>query len=53
MAIWQYRLILIPEDVLLRKYDVLPLTTGQETVGVVSEMGYYANPQVPGVGSPG
>jgi hypothetical protein len=24
MAIWQYRLILLPEEVLLKKYDILP-----------------------------
>jgi hypothetical protein len=30
MAIWQHRLILIPEAVLLNKYDVLPLTIPME-----------------------
>jgi hypothetical protein len=30
MAIWQYRLILIPEAVLLSRYDVLPLTIPME-----------------------
>lgn len=30
MAIWQYRLILLPEEALLSKYDVLPLTIPQE-----------------------
>jgi hypothetical protein len=30
MAIWQHRLILLPEDVLLRHYDVLPLTIPME-----------------------
>jgi hypothetical protein len=30
MAIWQHRLILIPETVLLKKYDVLPLSIPME-----------------------
>jgi hypothetical protein len=30
MAIWQFRLILIPENALLSKYDVLPLTIPME-----------------------
>jgi hypothetical protein len=30
MAIWQYRLILIPEAVLLSKYNVLPPTIPME-----------------------
>ena len=30
MAIWQYRLILIPEAVLLEKYDALPLSIPME-----------------------
>jgi len=30
MAIWQHRLILLPEDVLLRQYDVLPPTIPME-----------------------
>jgi len=30
MAIWQYRLTLIPESVLLTKYEVLPLTIPME-----------------------
>src|SRR5580765_710671 len=30
MAIWQFRIILIPEKALLGKYDVLPLTIPQD-----------------------
>ena len=30
MAIWQLRLVLIPEKILLRKYDVLPLAIPME-----------------------
>lgn len=30
MAIWQFRLVLIPEEILLSKYDVLPLTIPQD-----------------------
>ena len=44
MAIWQYRLILIPEGVLLSKYDVLPLTIPME---LAEECGWWSDNQPP------
>jgi len=44
MAIWQYRLILIPEEVLLNKYDVLPLAIPME---LAKEFGWWLDRQPP------
>ena len=42
MAIWQHRLILLPEDVLLRQYDVLPLTIPME---LAEDFGWWSDVQ--------
>ena len=42
MAIWQHRLILIPEAVLLNKYDVLPLTIPME---VAEDFAWWSDAQ--------
>ena len=42
MAIWQYRLILIPEEVLLRKYDALPLAIPME---LAEDFGWWSDSQ--------
>ena len=44
MAIWQYRLILIPEKVLLSKYDMLPLAIPME---LAEEFGWWSDNQPP------
>jgi len=42
MAIWQYRLTLIPESVLLTKYEILPLTIPME---LAEEFGWWSATQ--------
>jgi hypothetical protein len=42
MAIWQYRLALIPEGALLSKYDVLPLKISME---LAEEFGWWSDNQ--------
>jgi hypothetical protein len=44
MAIWQYRLTLIPESVLLAKYEILPLSIPME---LAEEFGWWSNSQPP------
>lgn len=44
MAIWQYRLILLPEAVLLSKYDVLPLAIPME---LAEDFGWWSDVQPP------
>jgi hypothetical protein len=42
MAIWQYRLILLPEEALLRKSEVLPLTIPME---LAEDFGWWSETQ--------
>jgi hypothetical protein len=44
MAIWQYRLILLPEETLLRKYEVLPPTIPME---LAEDFGWWSETQPP------
>ena len=44
MAIWQYRLILIPEDVLRKSYDVLPLAIPMD---LAEEFAWWTDIQPP------
>jgi hypothetical protein len=44
MAIWQHRLILLPEDVVLRQYDVLPLTIPME---LAEDFAWWSDVQPP------
>jgi hypothetical protein len=44
MAIWQFRLVLIPEQVLLRKYEVLPLAIPME---LAEDFPWWAGAQPP------
>ena len=44
MAIWQYRLILIPEEILISKYGVLPLAIPME---LAEEFGWWSDHQPP------
>ena len=41
-AIWQYRLTLIPESVLLTKYEILPLAI---PMGLAEEFSWWSNNQ--------
>jgi hypothetical protein len=42
MAIWQYKLILLPEEALLSKYEVLPLTIPME---LAEDFGWWSEMQ--------
>jgi hypothetical protein len=44
MAIWQYRLILLPEEALRRKYEVLPLAIPME---LAEDFGWWSETQPP------